>query len=102
MGEVYRACDAGLKVDVAIKILADRFQMTGSRFYVNWEQYGVQGEDRLRKSSLLGDMPAAQRGSRPVHSNKLRQRDANNQDADKGPFRLLPVPADVVIPLCPT
>jgi hypothetical protein len=35
MGEVYRFCDAGLKVDVAIKILADRFQMTGSRFYVN-------------------------------------------------------------------
>ena len=30
-----------------------------------------RGEDRLRKSSLLGDMPAAQRVSRPVHSNKL-------------------------------
>ena len=52
---------------------------------------GVRGEDRLRKSSLLGDMPAAQRGSRPVLSNKLRQRDANNPDADKGPFRLFPV-----------
>lgn len=34
-------------------------------------------------------------------SNKLRQRNANNPGADKGPFRLFPAPADAVIPLCP-
>jgi len=50
MGEVYRACDAALKLDVAIKILG-----------------------------------------RLVHFNKLRRRDANNPDGDKGAFRLLPV-----------
>jgi len=37
-------------------IVSTKFPTT--RYYVNWEQYGVQGEDRLRQSSLLGDMPA--------------------------------------------
>jgi len=68
---------------------ADQVAAAGASGFVHTPTiYSVRGKDCLRKSSI----PAAQRGSRPVYSNKLRWCDAHNPDADRGPFRLFPVP----------
>src|SRR5262249_6141368 len=48
-----------------------RCQSTVSRYYVKREQYVVRGGRSLTEVVLVGRHAAAQRGSRPVHSNKL-------------------------------